>query len=135
MIRDIKPEEIPQIKKFVDSFEEMDVDENTFPESFYERMLKEGILLIAEEKKNIVGVCFGKYNKFEAWSDLLGIVVKPEFHKKGIGRALVKEFEGKVKREGALTIDTYSDIKQKDFFKKLGFKKGRTYLAFRKKVI
>ena len=92
-IRKAKESEISEIKKLVDSFEEMDLIENTFTEKYYNRILKKGILLVAIEDDKIVGVCFGTYNLREKWADLLGLVVKEEFRQKGVGRSLINRFE------------------------------------------
>lgn len=61
-IRKAKNSEIKQIKKLVDSFQEMEAIEETFPEEYYQRILKKVILLAAVEKNELVGVCFGTYN-------------------------------------------------------------------------
>jgi len=133
-IRKAKNSEINEIKRWVDEFEEMDVIKDTFPEAYYRRILQKGILLVAIENKKLVGVCFGTYNTKEKWADLLGLVVKENFRKKGIGSSLVKEFEKIVKNKKLKTIDLYADKTQLQLFKKLSYKQGRTYTAFRKKI-
>lgn len=133
-IRGANQSEIEEIKKLVDSFEEMDVIQETFSEDYYKRILKKGILLVAIENNKIVGVCFGTYNEKEKWADLLGLVVKLEFRKKGFGLSLVKEFEKNAKEKRLETIDLYANEKQMGLFKKLEYKEGRTYTAFRKKL-
>lgn len=127
----IRKAKTTEIKKLVDSFEEMDVVDETFSEEYYKRILKKGILLVAEEK-GIVGVCFGTFNEKERWADLLGLVVKKEFRKIGAGSLLVKEFEKIAKNKKLKTIDLYADKPQVDLFKKLNYTKGRTLVAFRK---
>ena len=134
MIRKAKPSEIPEIKKLIDSFEEMDVIPETFPEEYYKRILAKGILLVAESNNQIVGVCFGNYNQKEKWADLLGLIVMPKLRRKGIGSSLVKEFEKIMKEKRLKIIDLYADKKQIALFNNLGYAKGRTFIAFRKKV-
>ena len=80
-IRKAKNSEIKQIKELVDKFEEMDVIKETFPETYYRRILQKGILLVAIENMELVGVCFGTYNTKEKWADLLGLVVREKFRK------------------------------------------------------
>ena len=133
-IRKAKNSEIKGIKKLVDEFEEMDVIKETFPETYYRRILQKGILLVAIESNELVGVCFGTYNTKEKWADLLGLVVKKSFRKKGIGSSLVKEFEDIVKNKKLKRIDLYADKTQLQLFKKLSYEQGRTYTAFRKKL-
>lgn len=132
-IRKAKNSEIKQIKILVDSFKEMDAIEETFSEEYYQRILKKGILLVAVEKNELVGVCFGTYNVKERWADLLGLVVRKEFRRKGIGSRIVKEFEKIAKNKKLKTIDLYVDKEQLELFKKLKYTQGRTYTAFRKK--
>ncbi len=131
-IRKAKSSEVTQVKILVDNFEEMDVIKETFPEEYYRRILKKGILLVAVENNKLVGVCFGTYNTKERWADLLGLVVKKEFRKKGIGSSLIKEFEKITRKKKLKTIDLYADKTQLQLFKKLKYKQGRTYTAFRK---
>lgn len=126
--------DVNYIKKLVDSSKEMDVIEDTFSIAYYQRILKKGILLVAEENNRLVGVCFGAYNSKEKWADLLGLVVNQRFRNKGIGIALVKEFERMAKKKKLKTIDLYADKTQLNLFKKLNYKKGRAYAAFRKKL-
>ena len=92
MIRWAKKSEINEIKKIVDSVEEMDIINETFSQKYYQRIIKKGILLVAEEDNKIVGVCFGTYNIKEKWADLLGLVVILQFRNRGIGSSLIKEF-------------------------------------------
>lgn len=134
MIRKAKPSEIPEIKKLIDSFKEMDLIPETFSVEYYKRILAKGILLVAESDNGIVGVCFGNYNQKEKWADLLGLVVKLRLRRKGIGSNLVKEFEKIAKRKKLKTIDLYADKKQVALFNNLRYVKGRTFTAFRKKV-
>jgi len=133
-IRKAQNSEIKQIKKLVDFFEEMDVIEETFPEKYYRRILKKGILLVAIEDNELIGVCFGTCNTKEKWADLLGLVVKEKFRKRGVGSSLVKEFEKIAKAKNLKTIDLYADKTQVLLFKRLSYKQGRIYIAFRKKL-
>jgi|SRR3989344_1636798 len=133
-IRKAKNSEIKKIKELVDEFEEMDLIKETFPEIYYRRILKKGILLVAIENIELVGVCFGTYNTKEKWADLFGLVVKERFRKRGIGSSLAEEFEKTIKDKKLKTIDLYADKTQLQLFKKLKYGQGRTYTAFRKKL-
>jgi len=108
-----------EIKKLVDSFEEMDVISDTFSKDYYQRILKKGILLVAVKEDKIIGVCFGTYNIKEKWADLLGIVVRQKIRNQGIGTLLIKKFESIVKDKKLKTIDLYADKKQIKLFNKL----------------
>jgi len=134
MIRKAKKSEIKEIKNIVDLFEEMDSINETFSEDYFRRILKKGILLVAEIEDRIIGVCFGTYNIKEKWADLLGLVVKEKFSRKGIGSELVRKFEKIVKEKDIKTIDLYADKKQINLFRGLNYAQGRDYTAFRKKM-
>lgn len=131
-IRRAKNFEIKEVKKLVDSIEQMDVIPETFPEKYYRRILKKGILLVAVESKKVIGVCFGTYNIAEKWADLLCLCVRINYRKKGVGNSLIKAFEKIVKEKKLKSIDLFADKTQIQIFKKAGYKRGRTYIAFRK---
>ena len=133
-IRTAKNSEVREIKKLFDSASEMDTTEETFSERYYKRIIKKGILLVSVKEEKIIGACFGTYNKKEEWADFLGIVVRKEFRNKGIGKSLIREFEKVVKEKKLKTIDLYADKKEARLFKRLNYKKGGTYIAFRKKL-
>lgn len=132
-IRKAKVSEIKKIKELVDSFDEMDVISETFPEEYYLRILEKGILIVVVESDELIAVCFGTYNVKEGWADLLGLVVKDKFKGNNIGSSLVKNFEEIVKLKKLKTIDLYADKMQLNLFGKLGYVQGRTYTSFRKK--
>ncbi len=111
-IRKAKVSEIKEIKRLIDSFEEMDIIPETFSEEYYKRILKKGILIVAVQEHEIIGSCFGTYNEKEKWADLLGLAVKEKFRKRGIGILLVKEFEKICKSKRLETIDLYADKSQ-----------------------
>lgn len=133
-IRKAKKSEIKDIKKLVDSQDEMDTIEETFPLDYYERLIKKGILLVSLIEEKIIGVCFGTYNTKEEWADLLGLVVEEKHRRKNIGKSLIIEFEKIVKEKNIHSIDLYADKKQIKLFSNLNYEQGRTYTAFRKKI-
>ena len=133
-IRKAKLSEIKEVKILFDSAKKMDVIPETFPETYYKRILTKGILLVAIENRKIIGGCFGTYNKKEKWADLLGLVVKKNFRKRSIGSSLVKKFEEIAKIKKLKTIDLYAHEVQINLFKGLGYKKGQTYTSFRKRL-
>lgn len=134
MIRLAKNSDIKEIKGIVDSVEQMDVIPETFSEVYYRRIIRKGIVIIDDENNEIRGVCFGTYNIKEKWADLLGLVVRREYRSKGIGTTLAREFESIARGKKLKTIDLYADQRQLDLFRKLKYKEGRTYTAFRKKL-
>ena len=134
VLREAKKNEIKKIKQFVDTFEEMDTDSETFTEEYYARILEEHLLLVVSRETEIIGVCFGKYNTNEGWADILGLCVHKEHRRKGWGTKLIREFENRVKKQDVNSIDLYADKKTAQLFKQNGYDEGRTYIAFRKKI-
>jgi len=135
-IRASKPREVGSIKKLVDSSESLDTEEDTYTEEYFERLIDEGILLVAVENEkgeaDIVGACFGTYSSEEGWADLIGVVVHESLRREGIGKKLVKEFEREASKEDVSTIDLFADKSSTEFFDKLGYERGREYVAYRK---
>lgn len=134
MIRKATIKDIAKIKKLVDSSPEMDADMLTFPKMYFKRIIQKEIMLVAEEKKKIIGICFGSYNTKEKWADLLGLVVSKKFRKKGTGKELLEQFELVAKKRKAKTIDFYTNSAYSALLNKLKYKKGRTFTSFRKKL-
>ena len=134
VLREAKKNEIKKIKQFVDTFEEMDTDSETFTEEYYARILEEHLLLVVSRETEIIVVCFGKYNTNEGWADILGLCVHKEHRRKGWGTKLIREFENRVKKQDVNSIDLYADKKTAQLFKQNGYDEGRTYIAFRKKI-
>ena len=90
------------------------------------------LLLFVSDDGNIIGTCFGKFNREENWADMLGLAVKQHRQNEGIGTKLVKKFEQTISDFGISTIDLFADESRKSFFADLGYQEGRTYTAFRK---
>ncbi len=78
-------------------------------------------LLVAEEKGEPVGFLYARRRRHETY--LYDIYVKPEYRKRGIGKALVEELE----RLAGKPIKTDTHDGAKGFFERLGFKELRTY--------
>jgi N-acetylglutamate synthase-like GNAT family acetyltransferase len=134
-IREASRTELDDVKEVIDNAEEMDTDESTYTIEYFESILADHILLVADAEQNsVVGACFGKYNREEDWADMVGLVVHEDYRNEGIGTKLVETFEQKVKARDISTIDLFADHSRKSFFDQLGYEEGRTYVAFRKHI-
>jgi N-acetylglutamate synthase-like GNAT family acetyltransferase len=133
-IRLARKSEVLAVKKLVDTTKELDVQNETFPRTFFSRVQKSGILFVATRNSRIIGCCFGTWNVKEKWADMLGLVVEKKERKNGVGRKLVHAFEEKAHTQGIRTIDLFAHHTVKGLFPKLGYTAGETYVAFRKKL-
>ena len=92
-IRKAKTSEIKEIKQLVDKFEEMDIIKETFPETYYRRILQKGILLVAVENlpqfKEITNWINYPYPQHEnAYEDLKVIYSECNSMKEFVGKAI-----------------------------------------------
>ena len=133
-IRKPKNKELIDIKKFVDSFPEVESDEHTYSVDYLSETLEKGILFIAETNEQLVGCIFGRYSKEDKWADLLVIVVKKNFQKKGIGKELLLAFEEVCNKKGIISIDTMANKSAANLFHSANYTPGRTYISFQKKL-
>lgn len=134
-VREAKQNEVNNIKELVDSAEEMDTDDSTYTIDYFEKLLSDHLLLVAvksNDTQSVIGTCFGKYNREQDWADMVGLVVQEGYRNEGIGTELVETFERVVADYNISTIDLFADKTRQSFFEQLGYKKGRTYVAFRK---
>lgn len=94
-------------------------------------------VLIAEEDKNVVGVCisnFGRISKVDA--DLVDIYVLKKYRGQSVGNKLMKELYKKLKKKGIKNLGLYSENNPKtlNFYKKQGFQIGRLIRRCDKKL-
>jgi N-acetylglutamate synthase-like GNAT family acetyltransferase len=153
-VREATVSELESVKALIDAFEELDTDESTYTLEYYERLLDEGLVLVAigdgefeiasesepddiqktKVPPTILGACFGKYDEDEDWADMLGLAVREPVQGQGIGTALVGAFETAVADRDISTIDLFAHESRRGFFDELGYDAGNTYVAFRKRL-
>lgn len=74
------------------------------------------IILLAEDKnKNVIGMA-GLVN-----SDIRMVLIKPENHNQGCGRALIARIEEIAKSKGISQLTVTSTVQSEGFYHKLGF--------------
>ncbi|MGI6589646.1 MAG: GNAT family N-acetyltransferase [Candidatus Iainarchaeum sp.] len=92
------------------------------------------ILLVAEEKKEIIGYLLGDY--LPGTATMINLIsVKKEFQRKGVGQKLLKEAEKLSKKKKKKLIILYGYAKNKktlNFFEKNNYQKGGLYYEFMK---
>lgn len=104
---------------------------------------KLSIFLIAEKSNQIIGFIYANRKDTDRplkinWACLVYLVIKPEFRKQGIARALYDECVKRLKQSGITNIygwaNDESDGSILKFMKKQGFNIGHRYVWVDKKV-
>lgn len=86
-------------------------------ESLSTRM-RAGIILVADDKDEIVGVVRGEKEK------LSSLFVRGDHHRRGIGRSLVEAFEQECASQGSEVIRLTATLFAVPFYVKMGYKKS-----------
>lgn len=93
------------------------------------RDIEKSVFLVAEYKREIVGLVFGEYSKEEDWAELIGVSVKRGYRNQGIGFKLIKKFEEIIKSKRIGSIEILCNVNTlAKCIQKLGYKKGETYI-------
>jgi len=95
---------------------------------------KDNMFLVAEENNNIIGYALGEPMKGKV-AHLGLLTVDNKFRNHGIGNQLVNKFEDQCKKKGIKNILLYApkfNKKTLNFYKKLGFQKGKEHIQFLK---
>ena len=90
---------------------------------------KEDSLLVAKHKNELIGMLF-MYN-LRDWAYCVGAYITPRFRKKGLGKMLLIEAEGRLAAKGIESIALVVDTKNKKgfyFWKKMGFYEGYKFI-------
>jgi len=103
----------------------------------------EGIFLLAEEKKKIVGFLYANTKDIERpfetkYACLVYLVVVPEFRRQGIAKKLHIECERRLKERGVTHLYGWAHAEGEgqmiDFMKKQGFAQGHQYMWMDKRI-
>ena len=106
---------------------------------YFKRLIEseEAIFLVADDKSisKIVGLAYGEFNIKEDWAELMGIAILERFRRKGIGMRFIRLFEEIIrnKRISFLEVPSHIDTLAKHMEKR-GYKKGETYVYYRKEL-
>jgi GNAT superfamily N-acetyltransferase len=122
---------LPLVMEFATSFE---TDKRIFRESFL-RLLesRSALVLVAEEEKRLIGYCLGfSHDTFYAngrvaW--LEEIMVVASHRRRGIGEAMMENFEAWAKNEGAV-LAALATRRASSFYSAIGYEASASY--FRK---
>lgn len=82
------------------------------------RMIHSEIVLVAEDGRDIVGVLRGRKER------LGSLFVRKEYHRQGIGRRLVEQFEQQCVEEGSTVIRVAATLYAVPFYAAQGYKKS-----------
>ena len=76
---------------------------------------REGKILVVEQDGNVIatGTIVG--------SDIFGVFVQPEFHRRGHGEALMRELENKAKAGGCTESELSVSLPARGFYERLGY--------------
>jgi ribosomal protein S18 acetylase RimI-like enzyme len=85
------------------------------------------VFLVCEIKGKVVGVVRGNYDGSRAMIHQLS--VHPEYQRRGIGTALVKEVVNKFRERGAPTVSATVIEGSLEFWQKIGFRKTSALLV------
>lgn len=102
---------------------------------YFETIIEYGIVLVAEEDKDIVGFLLAEVFDVTQLSVLTYLVVLPEHRKQKIGEKLMECYLDKCKKRKTKLISLFApkfNEKTLSFYKKLGFKRDREYVLFSK---
>lgn len=85
------------------------------------------VFLVCEIDGKVVGVVRGNYDGSRAIIHQLS--VHPQYQRRGIGTALVKEIVKRFQERGAPTVSATVTDESLGFWQKMGFKKTKAFLA------
>ncbi len=86
-------------------------------QSLYENFQKNPIFYVVIDCNRIIGIIRGRADK------IVNLFIDGRYHKKGIGRLLINNFEKEAKRQKSKEIKTRSSIYAVSFYEKMGYKK------------
>ncbi len=132
IIRKAKIEDLeqlyPLVEEFVSSFM---VDRDSLKNSLLSLVGdSDALLLVVEKESELVGYCLGFLhltfyaNGKVAW--LEEIMIKSDYHRHGIGKALMEKFEIWAKDSGAL-LSALATRRASSFYDALGYEESATY--------
>lgn len=94
--------------------------------------------LVLEEDGRIIAFAMGYFEQYDDGFayDLVEIVVDADYQNKGIGKALMRELESRVKEEGAMLVqlEMVNDEHHEHFYGNLGYKTA-TNLVLKTKLL
>ena len=122
---------LPLVVDFATSFH---TDERIFHESFFSLLeSRSALVLVAEEEERLIGYCLGYWhdtfyaNGRVAW--LEEIMVTASYRRRGIGEAMMENFEDWAKKEGAV-LSALATRRASSFYTAIGYEESASY--FRK---
>ena len=134
-IRDAKIEDLKVIESLL-NIEELGWA-GEYSMDYFKRLINDenAVFIVAECGREIVAILYAEYRVDEDWAELVGVAVKKDHRRKGIGNRLIEIFEKIIKDKGIKGIEIYAHINTlAKYIEKLGYKKGQTYINCWKKL-
>lgn len=95
--------------------------ENDYKPSELVKKSNQRSIFVAETKGKITGTASLEDNT------IYSVFVDPEFHRRGIGRKLMGHVESIAEERGIKKLEVPSSVTSVEFYKKLGYKKRKSY--------
>jgi len=102
---------------FLGPFQYADSPDPVHQEAIHQ-VIRSEIVLLAEDKAQIVGVLRGRIDR------LGSLFVLPDYHRQGVARSLVEEFEKQIRTRGGKLIRVAATLYAVPFYLKMGYKKS-----------
>ncbi len=135
-IREAQPQDIPEIIKWAKKAEELQTYAGDhLGESFYEKIIKEGVSLVIELEDKMAGFLIAELDSGLDFAYLTQLFVVPDQQGQGIGKMLIEAYLDKCKEAGVAKVYLFvqeNNEKAIEFYNKQGFKKGKPYIAMYK---
>jgi len=127
-IRDFKLEDAGKVVEILKLNNQYGFPEVDGPEAMKRvKACSAAVFLVCEVDDKIVGVVRGNYDGSRAIIHQLS--VHPQYKRRGIGTALVKEIVKKFQERGAPTVSATVTNESLGFWQKIGFKKTKAFLV------
>jgi len=81
------------------------------------RVIQAAMVFIAEDDGEIIGVLRGRPDKLQS------LFVREDYHRQGVGRRLVKQFERACREQGAVAIKVQATVYAVPFYLAMGYKR------------
>jgi ribosomal protein S18 acetylase RimI-like enzyme len=135
-IRQFKPKDYKDMIKVLNSVGSYHQDTNNYKVMMRVCRQSPDLFLVAEDKGKIIGTVLGQAGGSIGF--IWSLAVLPKEQGKGIGKALMKEIEKRLKKKGCVGIDLFTSLERKkavNMYNKMGYKHVKKAYVMAKKSI
>jgi len=108
---------IEELADFLGPFQQAESTDPAHQEAIHQVICSE-IVILAEDGDKIVGILRGRMDR------LASLFVGWDYHHQGVARALVNQFEERIRKKGGMLIRVASTLYAVPFYQKMGYKKS-----------